>query len=226
MSELLQSNLVTPHSTEFHNNLILKEPRYNIDRPALILQRGTSTFKIYIAEKFLKDVKRSADFYKIITTDKGEKKGAINPSKEIEFQTALDCFFLFTWGTITSVSRELFYTFNLKIKLDKIYFYKVREALNNDSSNKEIASYFNDINDAEWFKYLNKARNRVEHDKVPMLEHRPDGSIVLADDQSVGIASVTTDRNYEVISWTARILAETIAFMESCASRMNKHLYG
>jgi hypothetical protein len=104
--------------------------------------------------------------------------------------------------------------------------YNIKEALQRDYPDAQITKYFIEVNKQDWFKYLNGARNRVEHGQILMLEFRGDtGKMVIADKQDVGIESTTTVNRYEPATWCQNIFDETCRFVDTCSQDLNSLLY-
>jgi hypothetical protein len=97
--------------------------------------------------------------------------------KWVDFQNSLESFFMFCWAVVTSISRELNEVYNLTD--GEVYFHTIRMKLKQARPKDEITAYLNKINTENWFNYLNKSRNRVEHGQVPMYEFRYEGKVLL-----------------------------------------------
>jgi hypothetical protein len=143
--------------------------------------------------------------------------------KWVDFQNSLESFFMFCWAVVTSISRELNEVYNLTD--GEVYFHTIRMKLKQARPKDEITAYLNKINTENWFNYLNKSRNRVEHGQVPMYEFRYEGKVLLADDQSVKHKHMATHNNCEPVPLCIHIFDQTCKMVDYCSSSMNNLLY-
>jgi hypothetical protein len=130
---------------------------------------------------------------------------------------------MFCWAVVTSISRELNEVYNLTD--GEVYFHTIRMKLKQARPKDEITAYLNKINTENWFNYLNKSRNRVEHGQVPMYEFRYEGKVLLADDQSVKYKHMATHNNCEPVPLCIHIFDQTCKMVDYCSSSMNNLLY-
>lgn len=123
---------------------------------------------------------------------------------------SIDNFFVSCWGAITSICRELWNAYGLKLDVRKV----------------KLTRFLQSVNDKEWFQYLNGARTRVEHGQILMIEIRGDtGGMVIADNQNVEIDKITTNKKYEPVYWCKVIFNETCRFVDTCSKYMSEVIY-
>jgi hypothetical protein len=122
--------------------------------------------------------------------------------------------------------RELWSTYSLDLDSQEVNFYFVKKQFELEYPKAAITEYFKTVNESDWFKYLNGARNRVEHGIMLMLEFRGDsGQLVIADDQNVETERITTHKQYEPVIWCQTIFEETSRFIDICSRNLVSILY-
>ncbi len=217
-------DLPIPNSGKFFLNLKNKKPRLNVDSESLFLQHLTTEYKLVVSKQNLDILKAYRDCFRFENDPDGHNKSVtIDVVKWVDFQNSLESFFMFCWAVITSLSRELNEVY--KLTDSDLYFHIIRAKLKQARPRDEITSYLNKINSENWFGYLNKSRNRVEHGQVPMYEFRYEEKVILADDQSVNHKHMTTHKNYEPIPLCTEIFNQTCKTVDYCSSSMNILLF-
>lgn len=214
-----------PEFSKFSDNLENRQLLMAFSREKLLTQHATTGYKIGSAAIFVGQIEKFANFHN--SWGDNIQEDFENTIKEnYHFQIALECFFTFTWGAITSLMRELWLTFALNIARDSINFFMVKEAMKKEYPKTDLTMRLQEMNDSEWHRYLNGARNRVEHGQIPMTQYRlKERRLYLADNQTVDAGMETYLQDYDPIAWPKSILEEVRQSVEYCCSAMNRILF-
>lgn len=226
IKRVLGVNFNAPNHLKLLANLSNKTARQKIDKEYLLLQHNTTGYKLGASSYYLSQLKSYSHFYSILNLKEDEWEIEMDFTSQAYFQLSIDNFFATTMGSVTSICRELWKVYDLKIKPSQVNFYFTKEKFNIDFSNSDIAKYLDKINKETWFKYLNGARNRVEHGQLIMIEiKKKTGVMVIADEQNLEKDLLTTKMHYEPVPWCSTIFEETCKFVDYCCQDINMLLF-
>lgn len=185
INKILGVGFKAPNFEKLYGNFITKSARIPIDINYLLFQHNTTGYKLGVSAYYLSQMTELSGFDIHLDVDENGNRFYKGDLKNyILYVMSIDNFFVSCWGAITSICRELWNAYGLKLDVRKVNFYFVKLRFEKEYAN--VTRFLQSVNDKEWFQYLNGARTGVEHGQILMIEIRGDtGGTVIADDQNV-----------------------------------------
>ncbi len=223
---ILGVSFEAPYHSRLLNNFHKMNPRQNVDISYILFQHATTGYKLGSASYYLSKMSECSGFYTSSPDGKGVMDFELDFQMQAHFQLNMDNFLTASWGAIISTCRELWKAYGLKLDAEKVNFWNTKEQFKKDLKNLDITKFLERTNNEVWFKYLNGARNRVEHGQIIMIEYKgKTGKIVIADEQNVDKDKITTMLNYEPVPWCNTIFENTCRIVNYCCNDLNTLLY-
>lgn len=111
-------------------------------------------------------------------------------------------------------------------KLRKLYFHNVKDQLIKDQQSAAVTQLFAETADADWFKYLNKMRTRIEHLEAEMfIIDQTYNKIYLQPEPDISIFSQQKIPKYELKETCNLIFKKASQFIDDSAMCIDHYLF-
>lgn len=190
-----------------------------LDREKLFLLHGTVGHKLCTTIQRYEEMRKI--YPKVFTPPNYEFP--VRKVQYFKFKIALESFFESLYGSLQIFGKELILVYGISLGKKKDYFPVVVNQFKKEFPDEEITQILTNSLESEWFDYLNKSRNRVEHGIIQVNHFENRDKIILVDDQKK--ETPTMLKKLEVLEYSKLLLNDVSKNIDSCSKEIEKLIF-